>query len=319
MRPTGSWLYASPARRREEGARTTASRNERIAHKISALGSPRGLLGSLAHQGQSAALLVIMTTGYAVYAVDRLVLSAVLAPLSTSLALTNSQIGLLGSAQYIGVTCVVFAAGYLSDRFGRWPVLISGLAVFTAFTWLIGFSSSFSEAFLFRLVSGFGEGAFWPVAMASVAGYFKGRKGLALGIFYVGFDAGSVAGLSIGGVAYTLTSSWRPAFFFAPLIGLVVIAAALIARRRLAGSRPGLRRDQPRKGCAAALEAEKRSVDHGVRPAGDLGERLADRLPTILFLQGNALHGPLGLAALLSRADCGRIREDNSRGSIRLG
>jgi len=216
-----------------------ASRNERVFHKISALGSPRGLLGSLSHQGSSAALLLIMTTGYAVYAVDRTVLSAVLAPMSTSLALTNSQIGLLGSAQYIGVTCVVFAAGYLSDRFGRWSVLISGLAVFTAFTWLIGFSSSFSEAFLFRLVSGLGEGAFWPVAMASVAGYFKGRKGLALGIFYVGFDAGSVAGLSIGGVAYTLTSSWRPAFFFAPLIGLVVIAAALVARRRLIGAGQG--------------------------------------------------------------------------------
>jgi len=160
-----------------------ASRMERVVRAISAMRSPNGLLYSLSRQRSSAVLLLIMTAGYAVYAVDRLVLSAVLAPMSTSLALTNSQIGLLGAAQYIGVTCIVFAAGYLSDRFGRWPVLVSGLAVFTTFTWMIGLSSSFSEAFLFRLVSGFGEGAFWPVAMASVASYFKGRKGLALGIF----------------------------------------------------------------------------------------------------------------------------------------
>jgi MFS family permease len=159
--------------------------------------------------------------------------------MSSSLALTNTQIGWLSAAQYIGVTCIVFAAGHLSDRYGRWPVIISGLTVFTAFTWLIGFSSNFTEAFVFRLISGFGEGAFWPVAMASVANYFKGRKGLALGIFYVGFDAGSVAGLSIGGLAYSLSTSWRPAFFFAPLLGLVVIAAAVIARKRLAGAGEG--------------------------------------------------------------------------------
>jgi len=201
--------------------------------------SEKGLLGSLANQGSSAAFLLIMTMGYAVYAVDRTVLSAVLAPMSSSLALTNSQIGLLSAAQYIGVTCIVFAAGHLSDRYGRWPVIISGLTVFTAFTWLIGFSSNFPEAFMFRFISGLGEGAFWPVAMASVANRFKGRKGLALGIFYVGFDAGSTAGLAIGGVAFSLTSSWRPAFFFAPLIGLVVIAGALVARKRLAGAGQG--------------------------------------------------------------------------------
>ena len=186
-----------------------------------------------------------MTMGYAVYAADRVVLSSVLAPMSSSLAITNvpdlgsSAIGWLSAAQFIGVTCTVFAAGYLSDRYGRWPVIICGLTVFTAFTWLIGLSSNFFEAFAFRLISGFGEGAFWPVAMASVATYFKGRKGLGLGIFYVGFDAGSVAGLSIGGVAYSLSASWRPAFFFAPLLGLVVIAGALIVRRKLPGAGQG--------------------------------------------------------------------------------
>ena len=180
-----------------------------------------------------------MAAGYAVYAIDRTVLSSVLAPLSSSLALTNSEIGLVSAAQYIGVTCIVFIAGYLSDRYGRWPVIISGMLVFTIFTLLIGFSTSFAEVFVFRLISGLGEGAFWPVAMASVASYFKGRKGLALGIFYVGFDAGSIAGLSIGGIAYSLSDSWRPAFFYAPLFGLAVMAAALFAWRRLPSAGAG--------------------------------------------------------------------------------
>jgi len=184
-----------------------------------------------------------MTLGYAVFAIDRTVLSAVLAKM-TDIVLNNSQVGLLSSAQYIGVLCTVFIAGHLSDRYGRWAVLTSGLAVFTSFTWLIGLSSSFAVAFCFRLISGFGEGIFWPVAMATVATYFKERKGLALGIFYVGFDAGSVAGLTVGSLAYSFTLNWRPAFFIAPLIGLPVIAGALAARRKFSSAgqaSPGLR------------------------------------------------------------------------------
>ena len=172
----------------------------------------------------STLFLLIMTLGYAVYAADRTVLASVLALIAPALNLTNYEIGLLGSAQYIGVLCFVFVSGHLSDRYGRRTMLIVGIVVFTLFTWLIGLASSFLQAFTFRLISGFGEGIFWPVAMAAVASYFNERKGLALGIFYVGFDVGSVAGLSLGGLAYSLSGDWRTAFFAAPSIGLLVVA-----------------------------------------------------------------------------------------------
>ncbi|HYB84466.1 MAG TPA: MFS transporter [archaeon] len=174
----------------------------------------------------STLFLMVMTIGYAVYAADRTVLASVLALMVPALRLTNYEIGLIGSAQYIGVLCFVFLSGHLSDRYGRKNVIILGIAVFTVFTWLIGFASNFLEAFVFRLISGFGEGIFWPVAMAAVASYFKNRKGLALGIFYVGFDAGSVAGLSLGGLAYSLSGDWRTAFFVAPSLGLLVIGGS---------------------------------------------------------------------------------------------
>ncbi|MCL4519378.1 MAG: MFS transporter, partial [Thaumarchaeota archaeon] len=182
--------------------------------------------------GSPALFLFIMTFGYAVYAADRYVLASVLGPLQTSLAITSSQVALLGAAQYIGVTCFVFVAGHLSDKYGGWSIIFTGVVVFTAFTWLIGLSSNFLEAFIFRLVSGFGEGIFWPVAMASVAGYFKNRKGLALGIFYDGFDIGGVAGLSIGGIAYYLTDSWRPAFIVAPALGVVALIGVTLTRSK---------------------------------------------------------------------------------------
>ena len=184
----------------------------------------------------STLFLLIMTLGYALYAADRTVLASVLALMAPALSLTNYEIGLLGSAQYIGVLCFVFLSGHLSDRYGRKTVLIVGVVVFTLFTWLIGFASSFLQAFVFRLISGFGEGIFWPVAMAAVASYFEKRKGLALGIFYVGFDVGSVAGLSLGGLAYSLSGDWRSAFFAAPSLGVLVIIGAAWLRKEFRAS-----------------------------------------------------------------------------------
>lgn len=173
-----------------------------------------------------------MTLGYAVFAADRTVLSAVLVPMAKTFEASTAQTLFLQSAQFIGVFCFVFISGHLSDRFGKWPVLTSGVVVFTVFTWMIGFAQSYAEAFAFRLISGFGEGIFWPVAMAWVASYFGLRKGLALGIFYVGFDLGSIGGLFIGGASFALYNTWQPAFFIAPSIGLLVLAGIPFMRRR---------------------------------------------------------------------------------------
>lgn len=182
-----------------------------------------------------------MTLGYAVFAADRTVLSGVLVPMAKTLAMSRSQTFFLQAAQFIGVFCFVFLGGHLSDKYGKWQVLTAGVIVFSAFTGLIGFATSYTEAFIFRLVSGFGEGIFWPVAMSLVASNFSHRKGLALGIFYVGFDIGSIGGLFIAGETFALFNSWQFAFFIAPSIGLFVLAGIPFARK---GEPPVDKRDQ---------------------------------------------------------------------------
>jgi len=180
-----------------------------------------------------AALLAVLFVGYLAYAADRLVFNTLLAPIQKSLGLNGVQVGLLGSAIYVGVLCTVLLAGHLSDRYGRWRIIIAGLALFTAFTWLIGFSTSFEEALLFRLISGMGEGLFWPVAMAAVAARYGARKGLALGVFYTGFDVGGIIGAAVTGAVFYIAAAWQPAFFVAPTIGLVAIAGVLAGRKGL--------------------------------------------------------------------------------------
>jgi MFS family permease len=186
--------------------------------------------------GSALLLLAILFLGYMVYSVDRYVLAAVLKPMSLDLGIVDQAgacttlCGVLSSAQYVGVALTVFAAGYLSDRYGTRRIILVGVVVFSAFTWLVAFSADFSQAFVFRLISGAGEGLFWPVAMSAAANYFGVRKGLALGIFYSGFDVGQSTGYTIGGATYALTSDWRTAFLVAPIMGVAVIAGAFFAR-----------------------------------------------------------------------------------------
>ncbi len=178
-----------------------------------------------------------MFVGYLAFTADRTVLSSMLKPLAASLGFSKTtlfgiaEISWLSAAQFMGVLSFVLVSGYLSDRYGHRRVILVGVGVFTAFTWLIGTASNFEQAFVYRLVSGLGEGLFWPAAMSAVANYFGRNKGLALGIFYAGFDLGGAAGNTIGSVTFTLTSDWRTAFFVAPLVGIPVLAGVFASKR----------------------------------------------------------------------------------------
>jgi len=181
--------------------------------------------------------LAIMFLGYFAFTADRTVLSAMLQPLAKSLGIISTvsfgiaETAWLAAAQFIGVLTFVLLSGYFSDRYGHRRVILVGLVVFTAFTWLIGTAANFQEAFVYRLVSGFGEGLFWPAAMSAVANYFGRNKGLALGVFYAGFDLGGAAGNTIGSITFTLTADWRTAFYVAPLLGIPVIAGVFASKR----------------------------------------------------------------------------------------
>ena len=189
------------------------------------------------HRRNDFLFLSILFLGYLAFTADRTVLSAVLKPLSSSLGAAQStylgvaDVAWLASAQFIGVLAFVLVSGHLSDRYGQRGVILLGVAVFTSFTWLIGFAANLQEAFFFRLVSGFGEGLFWPAAMSAVANYFGANKGLALGVFYAGFDVGGAAGNGIGSATFALTSDWRTAFFVAPFLGIPVFAGVLASRK----------------------------------------------------------------------------------------
>lgn len=77
--------------------------------------------------------------------------------------LTPQDVGLIGSVGTIGIVVGLIPAGWMADRFGRKPVLIFGLVLCSAFTFLASLSSNVHEMAVCRFLAGLGQAAIFPV------------------------------------------------------------------------------------------------------------------------------------------------------------
>ena len=181
-----------------------------------------------------------MTSGYRWYAlgllalinllnyIDRNVIYALFEPIKQDLALTDSQLGWLGSAYILVFSVAALPFGVLSDLRSRRAVIAGGITVWSAFTFLSGLVQSFWQLFTCRAAVGVGEAAYGPAASSLVADYFPGqRRAVAMGILASGVALGGVLGLLLGGWLESIYG-WRVAFMTVGVPGF--ICAVLVAR-----------------------------------------------------------------------------------------
>ena len=125
--------------------------------------------------------------------------------------LNDAEIALVLGAQLVAAMVVKPISGRLSDRFGRKPVIITGLLFCIAALPLIFRSESFTAFALFSIVLGIGVGAVTPVTNALIADLASAKRlGAAMGVFGTVFDFGEamgpiVAGFLIGSLGYAAT------------------------------------------------------------------------------------------------------------------
>jgi predicted MFS family arabinose efflux permease len=174
-------------------------------------------------------VLAVLLLAYVFNFLDRQIVSILKIPLKEDLALTDTQLGLMGGIAFASVysTLAIPIARY-ADRSGRARVIAVSVAFWSLFTALCGAAQNFWQLFAARMGVGIGEAGGVAPSYALIADRFPPeRRARALAIFSLGIPIGSALGLFFGGwLAQAL--DWRIAFAVIGLAGLPV--AWMIAR-----------------------------------------------------------------------------------------
>jgi sugar phosphate permease len=157
------------------------------------------------------ALTTIGTHGF-----GRMAYTLILPSMKDGLHFTYTQLGLLGTGNFIGYLSLAIIGGFLASKYGSRIVITLALILMGLTMILTGLAQSFSFAFLMRLLTGFGNGAAYVPAMALASAWFAmKRRGFATGIVSSGIGGGTfIAGLIVPSILKVYGSEgWRFAWY----------------------------------------------------------------------------------------------------------
>ena len=170
-----------------------------------------------------------MLTAIAAHGFGRMSYTVILPSMKTTLDLTYTQMGWLGTGNFVGYLTMAIIGGFLAARFGTRIVITFALILMGATLVLTGLAQSFGFAFAMRLLTGLGNGASYVPAMALGSAWFAmQRRGFATGIVSAGIGIGMM--LSGFGVPQVLNvfgpEGWRYSWYI--LGGAVILIAGIV-------------------------------------------------------------------------------------------
>lgn len=154
--------------------------------------------------------------------IDRQVLYAVFPLIKADFSLSDTELGLLGSAFML---CYMVSAplfGWIGDRASRTRIASCGVIVWSLATALSGLAPGYRTLFASRTSVGVGEASFGTVSPGLIADYFpKERRGRVLAWFYLAIPVGSALGYILGG-QLGQRFGWHAAFLMVGVPGLLL-------------------------------------------------------------------------------------------------
>ncbi len=177
--------------------------------------------------------------GSFLFALDTTIVNIAIPKIMASISADLNQIQWVLIIYMIGMAVVMPTVGWLSDLMGYKWLYTGSLAVFTASSALCGMAWSPHSLIFFRFLQGLGAGAIAPTAMAVIFRVFpQQQRGLAMGIYNLGWTFGPILGPTLGGYL-TDAVSWRAIFYINIPIGIIGVGmAATIMAADLSGRRP---------------------------------------------------------------------------------
>ncbi|MCL5023374.1 MAG: MFS transporter [Nitrospirae bacterium] len=155
--------------------------------------------------------------------IDRQVLYAVFPLVKEDLRLSDTALGLLGSAFMVCYMVSAPLLGWLGDRMSRARIAAYGLSLWSLFTAGAGIAPGYGTLLAARTLVGVGEASFGTVSPGLLSDFFpKERRGRILSYFYLAIPVGSALGYLLGGILGQ-RFGWHAAFLVVGIPGLFLV------------------------------------------------------------------------------------------------
>jgi len=155
---------------------------------------------------------------------DRILITSMRDPIVASFTINDAQFGLLTSVFLWSYGLLSPLGGYFADKYGRKPVILFSVLIWSVVTLWTGFAQTFGEMLAARVCMGISEACYIPAALALIADYHKGAtRSLATGIHM----SGLYAGLALGGLGGYISEAWGWRYGF-QVFGFFGVAYAFI-------------------------------------------------------------------------------------------
>jgi sugar phosphate permease len=180
------------------------------------------------HYGWVVIFMGLLTT-IAAHGFGRMSYTIILPAMKDGLSFNYTQLGLLGTGNFIGYLTMAIVGGFLAARFGTRIVITAGLLLMGITMILTGLAKSFEFAFVMRLLTGLGNGAAFVPAMALGSAWFTMKKrGFATGIVSAGIGAGTlISGLIVPPILSAFgANGWRFSWYI--LGGAVIVISGVV-------------------------------------------------------------------------------------------
>jgi MFS transporter, AAHS family, 3-hydroxyphenylpropionic acid transporter len=181
--------------------------------------------------------------------------------LADTFKLAAQERGLFLSASSVGIFIAAVLGGLLADKFGRKPVVVTGVAVFGLFSLSTLLANGLNTLIAARFLTGLGLGAAMPAVIAYASDhspeYMKKR---AVGFIYCAIPIG---GLLSGIVMQTgvFGTGWKPVYLVGGIAPIVVAPILFL----------GLPKSSPRTKSKAEPSSSKMHVIAGLFGRGQFG------------------------------------------------
>lgn len=161
---------------------------------------------------------------------DRMVVSSLLPFIKADWGVSDAQLAMLTGIVSLFVALFVLPLSVLVDRWSRKKMIVTMTIFWSLATLACAFARNYNELLAYRALTGLGEAAYAPAAVAMISKLFpRNYRAYYTGIFDAAAPLGAGFGFIIGGYI-GLVYGWRHAFGMVAIPGIFIALLFLLVR-----------------------------------------------------------------------------------------